>query len=644
MEKDIRLLAAVMFTDMIGYTALMQANEQKAKANRDRHREVLEKSVQDAHGQIIQYYGDGTLSVFGSVVEAVRCAVNIQHELTKAPQIPLRIGIHTGDIVYTDDGVYGDAVNIASRIEGKSIAGSVLISDKVNDEIKNHPEFISTSIGVFELKNVKNPIKLYAITNDGLNVPPPNQESCTLKDLNKSVAVLPFMNMSADQENEYFSDGITEEIINALTKIEGLNVTARTSSFALKGQNTDIRETAKKLGVNSILEGSVRRAGDKVRVTAQLINSSDGFHIFSEVYDRDIKDIFAIQDEISLKIANRFREKLNTPPVETSAEAFSNETLDAYDLYLKGMYHLNKASFEGSRDAIQYFQEAINMAPNFALPYTGLSLVYSHFSAYKTGDPENDYQSAKEYATIAMELDNNLIESNLALAHVAFINEWNFKKTRELVNKAMKISPGNAEVHGWASVLANVEGNASEALVEARIAEGLDPLSPVISLVMGEALYTNKKFTEAIEAFDKTLEKLPDNPEAYFLKGRCLLTIGALDDALNLFHRMPCKNHKYSVHWGAVAYIYFLKKDHEKVLECFEKIQEEEKKGVNPFLNWSYAIVHLAMNDLDTMYYYLEKCLQEKSVALLFIKVDPIFEPFHGDPRFDALVEKYFNV
>ncbi len=642
MESNLRILAAVMFTDMVGYTALMQSNEQKAKEYRDRHRQVLEKEILNARGQIIQYYGDGTLSVFGSVIEALKCAVKIQQELQQAPKIPLRIGIHTGDIVYTDDGVYGDAVNVASRIQSKSVAGGVLVSDKVFDEVKNHPEITASPIGIFELKNVNRPVELYALTNDNLAIPTQESIQSSLYDKRKSIAVLPFVNMSSDKENEYFSDGITEEIINALTTVEGLNITARTSSFALKGKNMDLREAGKMLGVTYILEGSVRRASDKVRVTAQLINANDGFHIFSEVYDRDMKDIFGIQDEISIKIANRLNEKLLKPPDKKSAEEPSIEQLNAYDLYLKGKYHLHEGSLMGTKKSIKYFEEAINLAPNVALPYTGLSMVYSHFSAYKMDNPEEAYRLAKEYATIAMELDDTLIESYLAMAHVTFINEWDFNKTHELVEKSLEIHPGSAEVHSWSSVLANVEGNPQQALIQAKLAVSLDPLSPMTCFVLGEAFYTNRMYKEAMEQFDKTIDNLPYFTQAFILKGRCLLTMQKLDEALELFKRIPYDENKYTTHWGAVGYIYSMKGEINKVKECLEKIKHQDKAGICTLLNWSYAILYLALGQMDLMYHYLEESLKEKSATLLFIKVDPIFDAFREDKRFIALLDKYF--
>ena len=284
MQKNIRQLAAIMFTDMVGYTALMQEDEDKAKSNRDRHRKVLEESIQNHHGLILQYYGDGTLSVFGSAIEAVECAVEIQTELQKEPKIPLRIGLHVGDIVYADDGVYGDAVNIASRIENLSVPGGVLVSAKVYDEIKNHQEFKTVSLGEYELKNVKHPIEVYAIGNEGLVIPQKEQIKAKISEKKdnlpksiklsgklilsilmivflavagyfsyenldidepkkemapqKSIAVLAFENMSGDPNQEYFSDGISEEILNSLVNVKELKVAGRTSAFSFKGKSS----------------------------------------------------------------------------------------------------------------------------------------------------------------------------------------------------------------------------------------------------------------------------------------------------------------------------------------------------------------------------------------------------------------------
>src|SRR5450432_167090 len=254
-----RQLAAIMFSDMSGYTALMQQNEQLAKDKRRRLKEVLETSVSGYNGKILQYYGDGALSIFNSAIDGVNCAVEIQQTLQQEPKVDLRMGIHTGDIIIEDEAIYGDGVNIASRIESLAVPGGIFISEKVLDEIKNQGDISTREMGYFELKNVKQPVRVFAIANNGISVPSRDEiKGKTSKPANR-LAVLPFVNMSADPENEYFSDGITKELLNALTRVEGLQVTSRTSAFAFKGKHDDIRDIAIRLNVDKVLEGSVRK-------------------------------------------------------------------------------------------------------------------------------------------------------------------------------------------------------------------------------------------------------------------------------------------------------------------------------------------------------------------------------------------------
>ena len=233
-EQKNRRLAAVMFTDIVGYTAFMQGDEKLAIKLRAHHREVFEQQHQLYQGEVIQYYGDGTLSIFKSAIQAVKCAIEIQQLLQKGEAVPIRIGIHMGDIVFNKTEVYGDGVNFASRIESIGVAGSILVSGKLNDELENHKDIFSSSLGQFELKNIAKPVEIFAISNDGIKVPQAIELKGKQKSIEKTIAVLPFVNMSTNAENEYFSDGITEEIINALAKVKSLKVTSRTSSFFFK--------------------------------------------------------------------------------------------------------------------------------------------------------------------------------------------------------------------------------------------------------------------------------------------------------------------------------------------------------------------------------------------------------------------------
>ena len=309
--------------------------KQKQRFYEIRQQQTLENLIPAYNGTIIQFFGDGTLSIFDSAIDAVKCAIEIQKELQKEPKVKLRIGIHSGDVVYDTKGLYGDCVNVASRIEAIAVPGAMLISDKVFDEVKNQKEIKTIPLGKFILKNVKRPVNVYAIANEGLVIPTSAQIGIKAGS-DKSIAVLPFVNMSADPENEYFSDGISEEILNALTHVEGLQVTARTSSFSFKGKNEDVRQIGNKLSVANILEGTVRKAGKKIRINAQLINTADGYHVWSEVYDSELEDIFDVQDEISRKIVNRLKENFAITEKKENVIKPPTENLDAYNLYLKG--------------------------------------------------------------------------------------------------------------------------------------------------------------------------------------------------------------------------------------------------------------------------------------------------------------------
>ena len=359
-EKKVRQLAAIMFTDIVGYTALMQSDEEVATKVRARHREVFQEQHQLHEGEIIQYYGDGTLSVFKSAIAATECAIGIQRLLQEGDSVPLRIGLHMGDIVFNDTEIYGDAVNFTSRIESMGVAGAILLSGKLNDELKNHTAISTASLGLFELKNITEPVEVFAITNKGIRVPQQSELKGKQQPINKTIAVLPFVNTSTSSENEYFSDGITEEIINALSKIKSLKVTSRTSSFFFKNKNVPIKQIGKELNVAAILEGSVRLSGNTIRITAQLIQAEEDFHFWSETWDRKLENIFEIQDEISLLIAEKLREQFGHFEIQDHLVGKQTDNIEAYEYSLKAKFHFNKWNPEDIRIAISLYDKALS--------------------------------------------------------------------------------------------------------------------------------------------------------------------------------------------------------------------------------------------------------------------------------------------
>ena len=391
----------------------MEKNEQAAMEHRNRHREVFQKSMAEHSGKIIQYYGDGTLSIFTSAIHAVKAAIAMQKVFCEPPQVPLRIGIHIGDIAIDDNGVYGDGVNLASRVESLAVVGSVFISDKVVDEIKNQPQISIRSMGLFDLKNVSRPVEVYAIANEGLTVPQRADLKGKTAEPKNKLAVLPFVNMSNDADNEYFSDGIAEELINVLSKIDGMQLTCRTSSFSFKGRNQDVREIGKALNVNKVLGGSVRKAGNRVRITAELVNAADGYQVWSETFDRKLDDIFEVQDEIASTICNRMREQMVNKPADTTEPT---ENIEAYQLYLKGLFYFNKGTPADYHKAIDFFEQAIALDDSYANGHAMLATCYTALASIGHVKPALVIDKVRTASRNAIRFNSRLPESYLSMA------------------------------------------------------------------------------------------------------------------------------------------------------------------------------------------------------------------------------------
>lgn len=640
MKSENRLLAAVMFTDMVGYTAMMQENEPLAKSYRDRHRHVLQHAVKKHEGKIVQFYGDGTLMIFNSAVQAVDCAINIQKELHKEPLILLRIGIHSGDIIYSDNEILGDGVNIASRIENLAMPGSILISDKLADEVKNHPRFQIQSLGHFNLKNVKHQVEVFALANEGLIVPKPREISSNREEDVKTIAVLPFINMSSDPENEYFSDGITEEILNALSKVEGLLVTARTSSFAFKGKNLDAREIGKLLTVKTILEGSVRKAGNKVRITAQLIKTADGYHIWSETFDRELKDIFAIQDEISLKICNRLREKLAIQNEDEKLVIPSTRNIEAYNIYLKGLFYQNKWTLIDSRIAISLLTQAIEMDPGFAQAYAELSTVYGFLGASGKLAPKIAFPQAKDYARKAQMLDDHLAETYLALANVYFWNDWNWKAAVHHANEAIKRNPSYADAYQFKALYLTAFRKFKEALVCLKISLQLDPLAAPSGLFLSIIYYNLGQYEKAVEQIEQTLSLNPDFPEALNMLAWHYTKFADYEKAIAIFERIkniPGNEASALVGFGG---IYIKLNKRQQALDCLQELLAMEKNQPDIAICFYIAMLYCELGDPDNMFIYFNKAIANREGRILMIGLHQEYLAYCDDPRFTQMLEK----
>ncbi len=482
-----RRLAAIMFTDIVGYTSLMQKNEHKALNTIEKHRAVLENFTSRYHGNILQYYGDGSLSIFPSAFEAVECALEIQKELTRDPVVPLRIGIHLGDVMIRGDSVFGDGVNVASRLESLGVAGSIIISDTIYHIIRNQADISTIALGDFTLKGVDHPVPVYALSHDFLSVPgvedlpgrirpfpkrstwaiavvliflvlagyglsrflfPGNRGS--IPD-DKSIAVLPFNNLSNDPQQEYFSDGITDDIINHLAKISALKVKSRTTTEQYKNQAKTVPVIGRELEVAYILEGSVRKVGNKVRIVAQLIDVKNDIHVWTETFDREMTEIFEIQSEIAIEIAqvleaqltNEERRHIRGGP---SGKGRSTD-ITAYDYALRARdIWRNWNDEKDLENALQLLEQAIEMDPSFARGYVFIGHIL-HYGMRNYGVPTQIWiDQALHMADLAIKIDSTLADAYLLLGDIYAIQLGKRAEAQKNLEKAYKLAPGNPKV------------------------------------------------------------------------------------------------------------------------------------------------------------------------------------------------------
>ncbi len=640
----VRQLTAIMFTDMVGYTALMQRDEHQARQSRERQRQVLEAEIARHGGRLLQLYGDGSLSVFRSAIDAVRCAVAIQVSLQHGPPVPVRIGIHTGDVVHDEDGVFGDGVNVAARIQALSVPGGILISGKVFDEVKNHPEIETRSMGAYHLKHVRHPMKVFAVTNEGVAVPAESEIRSGRSAEYRSVAVLPFVSMSPEPDNEFFSDGVTEEIINALTRVNGLKVTARTSSFAFKDRNQDIRQIANQLGVTHVLEGSVRRAGSRVRITAQLICASDGYHLFSESYDRQLEDIFAVQDEIAQTIVTELAGHLG--PMQTAeggsrtvATAHSHDT-EAYAEYLRGRFEWARFTPDGAKRSLRHYERSIQMDPVCALPYTGLATSYVFLGAIGYLPADDAFPRAKEAALRALELEPDAGASHVALGAVCLFFDWDFEGAYRALQKALTLNPGYADAHHVYGLYLEALGETEEAIEEMRAAVHLDPLSSAYNDSLAHALAAAVRLDEAREQIDRTLELDPRFRSAIETSGWIHVRQGDYEAALKAFERLPREAGHDDAGLGDRGFAYARLGRLEDAHRMLTRLDERARRQPTQSLDLDYAVLYEGLGRRDEALEHLSRAIERRVGTVVLLASFAAFVDAHGDPRFRALLDR----
>jgi adenylate cyclase len=543
-----RKLAVIMFTDMVGYSALTQHNEALALELLQEHRRLLRSIFSKHRGSEIKTIGDGFLVEFSSALAAVQCGIEIQETIAKRNSVnppqgcfQVRIGIHLGDVVRSDNDVVGDGVNIAARIEPLAGASGICISQQVFDQVEKRVAKSLKRMGPVTLKNIMQPLEVYWVEYEGApSAPPTLVQADRRSGTEKSIAVLPFVNMSLDPENEYLSDGLTEDLIMAFSRLKGLRVPARTSSFAFKGKNEDIRRIGEQLNVKTILEGSVRKAGNRLRIAAQLINVADGDHLWSQTFDREMQEVFAIQDEITREIVDALEMQLVGVGEQPLAKHGTYNT-DAYQLYLQAKYHFYKFTGEGFKRCIECCKKALEIEPNYALAYAALSLSYQTGWFYGFLSFEEKLAAIGPHdlaAEKAVELDPNLAETQTALAIVRCWNERDWSGGEDCFKRAIKLNPNYVTAHEHYAGVLGCMRRTDEAITHARLAEQLDPLSPMIVMHAGTVYWFIHRYDLVLEQAHKLLDLESNFFGAYWLLGWVHWAPGELRSC----HRRPAQS------------------------------------------------------------------------------------------------------
>jgi len=628
-----RELAAIMFTDIVGYTALMQGDEDYAVRIRKKHREIFQTKHKLYKGEIVQYYGDGTLSVFKSAVEAVECAIEIQQLLQKGDPVNVRIGLHLGDIVFDNVEVYGDGVNFASRIENLGVGGAILISGKLNEELKNHKTISTISLGSFELKNIDQPVEIFAVSNKGITIPEPFALKGKIR-TSKTIAVLPFVNMSTSKENEYFSDGITEEIINALAKIDSLKITSRTSSFFFKGKNLPIPEIGKKLNVSTILEGSVRLSGDSVRITAQLIQVEEDFHFWSETWDRKLENIFEIQDEISLLIADKLREHFGHFEIQERLVNKQTEVIGAYEYCLKAKFYQNKWNPEDVKKAIAYYEKALALDANYTEAILGLADSYSFLGTMGAMSFEEAWGKTIKLTQQALALNDQLSGVHYQLGNQAFFVECDYNKSLQEMLRASQLNPNNAEVQQFLSFLYILAGERKMARKHLDLALAINPLSEETQFFNAYFHYMVEDYEVSLKLLDKCLSVNDKNIPAHSVKTICLLMLGEYDNVINYYNYLPSEVIVQGEKIGTIGIAYALQNEAIKTVEYLAQLKEQAKDP-DGFAADSYLFMMYAnTGDIDNAFKWVANAIETKSPLLALRYADPLVSAIKSDPRY----------
>ena len=628
-----------MFTDIVGYTALGQDDEQASLRLLEKHRQLLRPIFSKHSGREIKTIGDAFLVEFPSALEATLCAIDVQstihsRNLERGEELQVRIGIHLGDVVHQGNDVLGDAVNVASRIEPLATPGGVCISEQVHDHVKSKIPYPLVRIDAGQLKNVKERVGVYRVVLPWDERAAPRETPSRFD--RRRVAILPFVNMSPDPADEYFADGMTEELISTMAKIRGLSIIARTSVMGYKGSQKKISEVARELEVGTVLEGSVRKAGDRLRIAVQLIDSQTSGHRWAESYDRELKDVFALQSEISKTVANALEVQLLTEDRE-KVEKEPTQNPEAHQLYLKGRYFWNERSTTGLEKATKYFEAAVEKDPSYAFAYVGIADAYGVLVSYQTIPASEGLPKMEANLRKALELDDSLGEAHAGLGGL-LSQRWQWARAEMEFRRAIELNPGYPTAHHWYATFLEYQGRTDEALAEMEKARKLDPLSLIMITATGVTYHFRREYDRAIEWHKKALSIDPDFVPAVINLAGEYIQVPMIKEAQAIMPKLEStfgESPGMKTTWASLYAVLGRTDDAYKALREAEAIRGE--RYISPT---DIAQAYVRLGEIESAFKWLNMAYEEKSSGLVDLRVEPAYDPIRSDPRFGDLLRR----
>ncbi len=638
MSENERRLAAIMFTDLVGFTALGQTNESLALSLLEEHRAVVRPVIAKFRGTEVKTMGDAFLVEFASALEAVKCAIEIQtamHErnagMDPGRRILMRIGIHVGDVVHSRGDVLGDAVNVASRFEPIAEPGGICISEQVFDHVRNKTNLPLEKLQGKKLKNVNLPVEVYRMV---MPWDASAKEEVALD--SHRVAVLPLKNMSPDPNDEYFADGMTEELITALSTVTELTVIARTSVMQYKNAPKRIADIGRELSVGTIVEGSVRKAGTKVRITVQMIDVKNEGHLWAQNYDRQLDDVFTIQSEVAETVAGALKVRL-AESERRRLERGAGADPESFNLYLKGMFYWNKRTPESLKKAVEYFQRSVERDPKFALGHAGLAQAYQVIAGNYYDDPQVYYPRTKEAALRALSIDDDLAEAHTALAAVAGVYDRDLDRAEAEFRRAIELNPSYPSVHQWYAQLLGFENRLDESWREVNKALELSPLSLIINTNVADGHYYRNEFDKGIEQAKKVIDMDPNFETIYPTLIQLYVAAGRVADAMAVFEKYS-KMTEETNSKGVLAYIYSYAG---RVDESRKLLDELEARSLRANLSpFNLACIRFKLGDDNRGFELMEEAYQKHDRFLLAMAIERELDRVRSDPRYSEMLRK----